>query len=171
MPTIDTPGTYRAIAMSAQLGKAGTGTPQVAIAFQTEDGQHITAFCYLSEKAADRTMESLRLCGWEGDDVRDLSGVNGTCEVDIVVEEEEYEGNMRCKVKWINAPGGGGVKVEAMPEKEAAAFAARMKAKAQASRATGPKPTRTGKPAAAAAQKRDEHPFAPGNNEDGDLPF
>lgn len=79
-------------------------TPSVCLTFRNEAGEHIDAYLYLSEKALARTEKSLRACGWVGDDVSELmrDGVD-LKQVEVVVEEEEYNGKVRAKVKWINA--------------------------------------------------------------------
>ena len=59
------------------------------------------------------------------------------CE--IVVDEEEWEGVKRAKVKYINEIGGGGVMGERMPVDEAKAFAATLRQRILTAR--GPRPT------------------------------
>lgn len=133
-------GKYRARATEAALGFTATGKEQVAIAFEILDGeftgQTITWYGYFSELAAKRTMESLRLCGWKTDDVSNLDGVT-TNEVEIVVAEEEYNGQTVTKVKWINAPSAGIAMKNRMDAGSAASFAQRMKAMAVQSRMNG----------------------------------
>jgi hypothetical protein len=143
------PGKYRARATDAKLGVAQTGSDTVAVAFELLDqpGQHITWYGYFTEKTVDRTMESLRYCGWEGDDVSDLSGIDAN-EVEIVVEhEDDKEGKPRARVKWINRAGSSKAQLKTeMNDAQKKAFAARMKGAALASRSKiPPKDAGTGK--------------------------
>lgn len=130
------PGTYTARAVSAALGLTDSGKEQIAIDFVVLDegfaGQHITYYGYFTEKTEDRTLESLRYCGWRGDDLTDLSGIDAN-EVRIECENDTYEGKTRLKVAWVNGMGGLALKTPMTPD-QTRAFAARMKAKAAASR-------------------------------------
>lgn len=125
-------GTYRARVKSADFGFTSKGTEQVQVAFDVldpdYDGQTVLWWGYFSEKTAERTMQSLRYCGWKGDDVTDLAGVSDN-EVEIVVEHNEYNGKTSARVAWVNRLGGDGVSVKApMPEDKRKAFAKKMKA-------------------------------------------
>jgi hypothetical protein len=101
-------GTYRAKALQWVLTEIGEKkTPAVAIEFAFVDPElgKITWDGWLSEKALERTVESLRHCGWEGSDVSELHGLDAN-EVELVIEHEEYEGNTYAKVRWVNRGGG-----------------------------------------------------------------
>lgn len=119
------PGTYRARAMGSskphiQFGMAGTGTQQVAVAFMIYQevlddhrqptgtyeptGEEITWIGSFTPATMQRTCESLRYAGWSTNDLDDMTGL-GSTDVDIVVEHEEYQGNTRAKVQWVNKPG------------------------------------------------------------------
>ena len=123
-------GKHRAVAVASdiQFGKTGTGTNQIAVPFAIEDGPDagsvITYFGFFSEAARDRTIESLRRCGWTGDDLRDLGPMNRP--VEIVVEHDEYNGKVRPKVKWVNSLGGVKLK-DQLDESEMDSFADEMK--------------------------------------------
>lgn len=99
---------------------------------------------------AERTIEALQLCGWQGDDLADfadhqLHGLDANL-VQIVVELEDYEkdGESRTspRVKWVNRLGAGGsVNVEnAMDVEDAARFADKYKGLVSAMRAKAPAP-------------------------------
>lgn len=134
-------GKYRAKAVDAGIGLTESGKEQVAVQFELLDmpGHTITAYLYFTEKTTDRTLESLRYCGWSTDDVCDLRGI-GDNEVSIVVEHAEYQGKVQAKVAWINKIGGGVAIKNAMLESSKAAFSQRMKAAAIVSRAKAPPP-------------------------------
>jgi hypothetical protein len=128
-------GTYRARAVSGGLGFAKNGTEQLGVDFViTEgpsEGQHVTWWGFFTDKTADRTIESLRIMGWQGDDLCDLTGIDQN-PVDLVIEAEEYEdkrtGEIRSigKVRWVNRAGGLSLK-DAMSPQQAREFAARMR--------------------------------------------
>ena len=131
---------YKARGVVAQLGETGGGKPQVGVQFSILDegmqGERITAYLYFTEKTTERSIESLRICGWQGDDLTDLQGIQLN-EVELVCEPESYQGpddqepKTTLKVKWINAPGGGGLRAPMAPDK-AKSFAAQMKGQIRA---------------------------------------
>lgn len=122
-------GQYPGRGVSAALGTADTGTEQVAVELVVTSGEHqgkrMTWFGFFTEKTTERTLESLRHLGWQGDDLSDLTGIDRN-DITFVVEAEEYKGEMKPKVRWINAPGGMALKAPMGPE-AAKAFAAKMK--------------------------------------------
>lgn len=127
-------GNYTAHANGGTLGETSKGDPQVVVEFQLlNEGYEqvkINWFGYFTEKSRERTIESLRTAGWTGDDLTDLSELatrDDIPQVELVIENETYEGKTRAKVQWVNQPGSvHGGKVLA-PDK-AKAFAAMMKA-------------------------------------------
>jgi hypothetical protein len=119
-------GTYRATAESAVLGTTKTGKEQIAVQFKLTDlGVRLTWRGFFTEKTTDRTFESLRACGWAGDDVSAVTFPPGN-EVEIVVENEEYDGKVHPKIQWVNTIGGASVQ-NAMDPVQAKSFGARMK--------------------------------------------
>lgn len=133
-----TAGTYNAIARGGQLSESkNKGTPQVVVQFEVCDaefaGQTITWTGFFTEKTEDRTLEALRIAGWRGDDITDLSDLSreDVPVVQLVVEEETYEGKVYSRVRWVNKAGGG-LNVKPLDAKRAATFASRMKAKVRA---------------------------------------
>ncbi len=143
-------GTFPARASAADLSKSSQkGTPCVDIEFEVtrrsadgvdEVGARIRTQLWLTEAALARTVESLRHTGWQGDDLSDLSTV-GSKECAIVVVEDEYRGQIRLKVAYVNALGADGLptSVGAMSPEEKKAFAARMRGQVIA--ASGGKPS------------------------------
>lgn len=121
---------FKARGIQAALGKTSNGNPQVAVELEITEGERqgdtLTWYGYFTDKTEERTIQSLRLLGWEGDDLSSLIGIDQN-EVTIVVEEEEYDGQVREKVKWIN--GGGLAMKETMDDGAAKAFAAKMRGK------------------------------------------
>lgn len=114
------PATVASNALSLSKTK---GTPSVKIAFltiPTEDGEQprtLYADLWLTDAAFDSSVRTLReVFRWEGNDLAELNApVLEGFEVDLVCEVEQYEdaqGNAKQReaVKFVNAPGGGGVK-------------------------------------------------------------
>lgn len=144
---------YEAKAKTWGLGTAGQkATPEVAVEFGIitpgADVQAITWHGYLTDAALERTVESLRHCGWKGDDVSDgLPGLD-TNEVSLVIEDEEYEGRTYPKVQFVNRKGGLALKAP-MAQDQAKAFGASLKDKIRAIEAAkGSKPASSSTPSA-----------------------
>lgn len=141
-------GTYKArangeVVLGASKNK---GTPFIEVYLQITQGdakgQRVRWTSYFTDTKtasgktpAERTIESMQLMGWDGEDIGEfadnaLHGLDAN-EVDIVVELEEYEKDGETKqmpkVQWINK-GGGYLNVEAaMKEPEAIAFGDRLR--------------------------------------------
>lgn len=116
-------GRHAAKAIDIDMGYAETGTPQYAVAFElVETRETITWYGYMSEKAAERTLQSLRYCGWQGNDPGAISAADLTEEVELDIQEDEYKGETRMKVQWVNRRGGGAVLKSRMDESQRKAF-------------------------------------------------
>jgi hypothetical protein len=144
-------GTYTAKATDSALGKASTGTEQIAVSLQITSGemqgQTVVWYGYFTERATERTLESLRHLGWTSDDITALDGL-GEKEASIVIEHEpDQSGQPRVRVKWVNGLGSGIAMKERLAPNEAKALAARLKGAAIASRGGAPAPTNGRKPA------------------------
>lgn len=126
MALID-PGTYPAQPLEAELTETKKGDPCVVVSFEIAHGQRISWWGYFTDKTQRRTIESLRHCGWDGDNLGDLSSISPESPtVELVIEHEEYEGKVRARVQWVNRLGGG-IATAPMAADKRAAFAARMK--------------------------------------------
>jgi hypothetical protein len=125
-------GKHPARAVNAVLGVANTGTEQVGIEYEFTDGpnkgKRITHYAYFTDKTMDRSVETLRLSGFEGDDLTDVSSLSAptTPVVQLVLEHEEHNGVSQIRVKWVNRLGGAAVK-QAMEPDQARDFANRMR--------------------------------------------
>lgn len=107
-------GKWRAAVVSGHLTVAKTGTEQIAVKFGLrsgpDEGSEITEYLALTDKALPYTLEKLRTCGWQGDNVEDLSSLGG--EVDITIADEVgRDGVARARVKYIDPPGAAGTPV------------------------------------------------------------
>lgn len=121
---------YSARAVAGDLGETKAGQPQVAINFEITEGEQrgerAPWYGHFTDKTTESTILALRVCGWRGDDLADLSGISDN-EVEIVVEpEKDLEGNDRIKVRWVNAPGGVAL-AKKLDEPKKASFAAMMR--------------------------------------------
>lgn len=136
-------GTYkaRAVAGSATLIQSkDKGTPGIAATFEVTEGPHaretVAWQAWFSDKTRDRIIDSLLFCGWQGDDLTKLDGIDSK-EVLIVVEEDAYtdkEGKPRTamRVAWVNDPGR--VVQKTMDAPQAQDFAQRMRGAVMAAR-------------------------------------
>jgi hypothetical protein len=170
-------GTFRARATEGAMGRAGTGTEQVAVAFELLDDEHkgqiYTWYGYFTPETMERTFEALSNAGWDGiSGLHELRGL-GSTEVSIVLKEDSYKGNKQTKVAFINKAGGLALK-ERLDVKEAQMFSKSMRAnianwKKTANLPKGTPATNGSKPAAAKKppQRREEPPPADGD----DIPF
>ncbi len=148
-------GRHEVRVVSHALTKSGQkGTPCVAVTFEDDVGQRITWFGYLTDAALEWTLKALAAMGWDSNasDGR-IDSLNGTDllagnRVEIVVEEEEYEGKLRPKVRWVNEIGGG--VGDRMAPDEATAFATDLRKRILSMR--GPAPTT--RPGAGGAPRR-----------------
>jgi hypothetical protein len=128
------PGRYDAKAIEAQLAQAGTGTPQVAVLFEIEDGRTITWFGFLTEKSFPYTLKALRILGFKGGDISKVESQE-LGEASITVKHDTYEGETRAKVEWVNEPGSSGPALTPLENKSA--FAKAMAKKIAALEAGG----------------------------------
>jgi hypothetical protein len=123
-------GAWKARAVEGALAYTSKGSDQIAIDFVIGEGpntgEHITWYGYFTEDTFERTIASLRHMGWGGADLSDLSGID-TQDVRLVVAHEpDLNGELRARVKWVNALSGIAVK-ERMDVAATKTFAARMK--------------------------------------------
>lgn len=150
-------GQWKARPVAADLGNTElNGNPVVAVGFIIDEGpsqgRSISWYGYFTEKTEERSIESLRHCGWHGDMINDLSeiGSDPDLRVYLVIEHEpDQNGEVRAKVRWVNAGGGVALKNRMNPG-EAMSFAQRMRGKimSMGAKASGGRPATGGAPAA-----------------------
>jgi hypothetical protein len=173
------PGYYRAAAVPIVLDGAETyvqfgessksGTPQVVVNFEVlegpEQGRRIAWFGYFTDKTVNRTIESLRFCGFKGDDLALAVTQKLDQEVQIAVAHEEYDGKPQAKVRWVNRAGGDGFRMDKpMAGQALSKFAAQMRNAVKAVPEASGKPAQRGNGAPAATG--DQRPPA-----DDEIPF
>lgn len=158
----------RSKALEWVLGESENGKPHIAVSFKVKDTDGEEKFVswrgFFTEATTERTIESLRYLGFEGDDLGNLVGLDKN-EVELVVEDEEYEGKTFARVQFINKPKGPTVKT-VLEGQKLSAFAAAMKGAFRAHDAANGKRTSTAK-APPAGDKRPEPPPL----SDADIPF
>lgn len=128
------PGKYRAKCISRQWGYTNDDKEQVLLDFEiTEDGEYKgwvrPWFGYFTDKTWERTLESLKNCGWDGGSVLDLGPLDQ--EVEIVIDvEADLEGVDQNKIRWVNRIGAGRIQLKKpMGEDQLRMFAARLKSR------------------------------------------
>lgn len=117
-------------------GKEGEAPKeQIAVQFEVAEGEYqghtLTWYGFFTEKAQQRTIESLRYAGWSSDDIMEMSGMGDVlCQV-VVEHETQTEGKgageVRARIRWVNQLGGP-IKLERpMDMAQKRMFAARVK--------------------------------------------
>lgn len=164
-------GTYRGKGFSATLCRSGNGSEQVAIEFELleMDGYKMTYFGSFTGGALEHTVKALRACGWSGQDLSDLTGIDAN-EVTLVVGHHEYNGKTTARINWVNPVGAGSpaLKSQLAPD-EARAFAARMRGAILG--LEGPRPAAKPATQRAPAQRANPKTQVAAKQPDSDLPF
>lgn len=103
-------GTYPAKAVGLIMDTAGSGTDYVRVEFELTDlelqGERIHWDGWITDKATPYTIKNLKTAGWKPGPDQDIEKAMseglGSCEVNLVVEWDEFKGNLTAKVKFIN---------------------------------------------------------------------
>jgi len=118
-------GKHTATVIAAALTESSKGTPCVQIEFDAS-GETITAWLYLSDAAFERSVKTLRDAFGFDDEFENLADqlVGQKCQI-VVEEEADDKGQLRPRVKWINA-----LRSAPRPLSNAEALTAKLSAKA-----------------------------------------
>jgi hypothetical protein len=102
MPLINTTGRHDVTTKQGSFGESKNGTPFFELLFADDNGNTINGWLYLSDKAFEASVKTLReTFGFDGNfETLPDQVANKRCS--ITTEEEEFENKMRLKVKWIN---------------------------------------------------------------------
>lgn len=125
-------GQYPAKAIEHELGYAKeSGNEYIAVQFEIIGGKfhgmNVSWKGFFTEKTIDRTLESLRYCGWKGDNILNLNAEGfGENLVNIVVQHNEYNGKTYANVAWVNRTGRPLVK-DQLDDAQKKSFAQRIK--------------------------------------------
>lgn len=118
MSRILDPGTYKAKIADYGMSKTQSGKPQAFIVFDV-NGTNISWFGLLDPKSSDGvkkapleiSVKTLLDCGFSGDTIEVMAaGKSSNCleigkEMDLVIEDDLYNGEVKSRIKWVNVPG------------------------------------------------------------------
>ncbi len=95
----------------ARFARASTGTAQVVMVFEVVEGdwagRRLTWFGFFTDNSWARTVESLRYCGFQGDDLETVNRQDLGHQVSICVEHQTTDaGKTYARVAWVNESGG-----------------------------------------------------------------
>ncbi len=121
----------------AKFGRAKKGTQQVVMMFEIIDhdehsGTRAPWFGFFTKNAWERTIESLRYCGFQGDDLDALNSQQLDQVVSVKLEHETSKSSGRTflRVAFVNAASAGNVALaDPMSANEVRDFAAMMKSR------------------------------------------
>jgi hypothetical protein len=146
-----------------QFGYTKNNHEQIALEFELlnegYEGQRVQWFgTFANEKSIEIAVKALRACGWQGDNLTDLSGIDQN-EVELDIGYEEYLGKRHLRVRWVNRPGSGRVVLkEVMGEHEKKAMAQRLRGAIMALREPGSAAQRPAQSRGAPAGKPQRQP-------------
>lgn len=130
-------GKFTGRAEAWELTENDAGDVQIIVQFRLEGNQneHDGAIrtwrgYFKSDKSQEIALKALMTMGWNTGDVMDLQGL-GANLVELVIDEEEWEGKVHDKIKWVNRVGSGSTSLNVTPlaKDKKAAFAEKMKGK------------------------------------------
>lgn len=132
VPVIDEGGTEHIV----QWGRSKEGTKHVLIYFELLDGPnagtHLPWFGYFTKNSYERTLKSLRLIGWKGNDVADAASqpLNQKVSVSVGHNENPNNGRTYARIDWVNRLGSGTIKMgDPMSAADVRSFSASLRSK------------------------------------------
>lgn len=164
------------------FGESGEkATPYIRIPLRVSDGPyrgkvHVWQG-WLSDAAFDNTIRRLKeVFGFNGDlnSLYDGRQTLAGKPCNISTEMETYNGKLRCKVAWLNPPGGGGG-AKPMDQAKLSSLLGRLSGRAKAVAATAQSKASEAqasvRQAASSASAPGALPMAAGQHEEDDVPF
>lgn len=126
----------RAIGGSEQYGETSNGNDQIALDLTIPAlNRTLTTFLVFSENSMAYSVDRLRACGWKGEDVNKLVGIEDN-EVDVRISYQQHNGKEQMRVEIMT--NGGSVKLDQpMDEKRKRQFGSKV---AQFLKAGSPRP-------------------------------
>lgn len=132
--SISSKGSYRARAIEWKWGKSSNDNVQLGVSFDFLDhpGTRMTRYLSFTDDAFDHSIKAMRNCGWQGEDLDDLTGLD-TNEVSLVVDYDRDDTNHEkgLRIQFVNSAGGIAMKTAMAPE-EVKSFGQRMKGRVRA---------------------------------------
>lgn len=158
----------RALLKEATFALSEGGDEMIVMQFEFVDGEYAGTTrkwwgMFNTDERADRTMDAMRANGWAGEDVLDLSFV-GSKEVELVCEDEHYNGKVYPKIIFVN----GAQRLEVKNQLSGArlkSFAAKMKGRLAVGNA------KAGAPAASKPNTRQQPQRQRQTDDDDDIPM
>lgn len=104
------PGKHHVQVVGASLTESSKGTMGIRFDFENDQGT-IDHTLWVTERTVDRVRENLATLGYSNELFNDPANMDRMQDItlgnecEIVVEDEEYNGDVKAKVKWINAIG------------------------------------------------------------------
>ena len=119
MATEAKPGIYEAKINDYGVSTTKKGDPMAMLRFSYADSDGNNHFVtwygtFGTDKSAEISCEALAICGYSSSNLADLAKGAGSGVLDenrvvsITLANDEYQGKVRLKVKYVNAPGGSG---------------------------------------------------------------
>ncbi len=106
-------GKHNVSVMGAGITLSKSGTIGITFRFRSDDGE-IDCTRWVTDRTRQYVLRDLETLGFTAEMLEDAANLDRIGEItfgnecEIVVEDEEYNGNWVPKVKWINALNGGG---------------------------------------------------------------
>lgn len=131
-------------AVEWSFGESSGGYEQIGVRFDIVDAEghptndSETWYGTFSDAAWSYTADALKACGWDGKSLETLDGM-GSRDVQLVIVEEEYQGEIQRKVKYINAGTGVAMK-KPLGDEQKRQFFARMQQRMSGGRPPTPAP-------------------------------
>ena len=175
--------------VKVQFGISKSDTKQCLVHFEILNGPHagqrLPWYGSFTRDAGKRSIESLRYCGFKGDQLIKINEQELFQAVSVTVEHHEWEEKVHARIAWVNKTGGGQAKFATpMTEQELRAYSATCQATLKgipehegvAAERAEPNGKTTGATAKADSKKEDDDPFGstPNNStppQDDDIPF
>ena len=157
-----------------RFGTASTGTKQCLVMFTVEydDGSVVLPwFGFFGSESWERTVQSLRYCGFRGDDISTINSQKLDEPVTVKVEHEERnDGRVYARVAFVNRPGARIKFNSPMGANELRHFAAQLKQR-MSQQAPGSATTTRIPPSEQIRQAMNTQGWNPTGNPDDDIFF
>lgn len=156
-------GRYTGRVTGYAFGETNNGDDQLGIAVELfEDDRRVgelTWYGYFhTDKSFTQTMKTLRVgLGWAGEDITNLDEIVGA-ECVGVVAHEDYEGETKVRLAFINAPGGVAI-AKPLDDGRKASLRERVKARILSGGAPAPRPRVQPQTTGAVDMGSDDIPF------------